>query len=421
MSALKIIYAFIRWLIRRYYDRRVCIGDLWRISGIAAAVDLMIRATKFKLVVLWLNHKDTQNILDHFPEVNIPLAADAEAHLQVIPDDQRHDWTTRFIQYVSRIQMEETKARPLLSAFTVVIPFFAHLNYLKVCLDSVRNAARKAPEALLEVIIVNDDPRTTQEDLMALVPKDLSDRTRILQNRGNLGICASLNRGVQESRYPWILHLDCDDMLSLDCLKVLNGYIAQLPRVRYISSRMLDIDDQGRLLRVRLRDDSPSHLIRRGMTAGHLKAIRRDLFEAIGPYQNRYVGCQDYEFALRASLFEPILFIPDYLYQYRWHGNTQSVSKAQQQAQTTRRIIDSYLLAVRYLHTSKFPIPFSLQGPAAEEWRRACSEAGNNPDGFPVEIHKSFNEFNRRLFAVLTACHCVEYQGRMEQAAPLVF
>jgi hypothetical protein len=74
-----------------------------------------------------------------------------------------------------------------------------------------------------------------------------------------------------------------------------------------------------------------------------LKAIRKDLFRDIGKLDEAFNGCQDFEFALRTAFHEPILFIPDYLYYYRWHKSSQSVSLAERQSATAARIEQKYL------------------------------------------------------------------------------
>ena len=138
-----------------------------------------------------------------------------------------------------------------------------------------------------------------------------------------------------------------------------------------------------------------------------------DLFRDIGSYLNTYDGCQDYEFALRTSLFEPLLFIPDYLYKYRWHGSTQSVHNAKRQAETTDRIIQTYLL-VGVLLTSGFedlPLSFSFEGSHAEDWRRefrAGIAEASNKWSVRILVRRSVQATRRKLFAIQMARHLVD-------------
>jgi glycosyltransferase involved in cell wall biosynthesis len=412
--------SLLRWAARCCHNRRVWIGDQCHALARDRSWGLFLSLTGFDLLLSWLNHQDTCAILQRFPEVEVTEDTQDNTRRSLIPDDLRAEWIAGFMDFVGQVQKQAPRAEPLPLAFTVVIPFYAHLQYLKACLASVDRATRHAPETPLEIIIVNDDPEVTDQSLKKAVPPGLRDKARLFRNPLNLGICASLNRAVAEARNPWILHLDCDDCLSADCIAVLKKRILRYPGVRYISSRMLDIDGDGRLLRVRVREEKPSELMLRGMVAGHLKVIRRDLFEAIGSYDETVAGCQDYEFSLRTSLFEPILFIPDYLYRYRWHGRTQSVAQAKRQAETTKKIRDSYLLAGRMLATHRSPRPLTFQGPASSQWAGRYLPDCREERGLVVEVHRPFNALTRRLLAVRVSRFCVEHEGRDMPSIPLV-
>jgi len=202
------------------------------------------------------------------------------------------------------------------------------------CLQSVA----KLTGCPLEIIIINDDPNHSERQLRDL----LQAEAVVSADAQPRGIANALNTDIRLARNEWILFLDCDDLIEADALTRLSTHIGAHPRVRYISSNMIDIDEQDRILRYRRRVESPATLLANGMLAGHLKCIRRDVFEDYGLFDPAVDGCQDYDLALKVSLAEPLLFIKDYLYRYRWHTKTQSVSEAGRQAATTRAIVRKY-------------------------------------------------------------------------------
>jgi hypothetical protein len=106
---------------------------------------------------------------------------------------------------------------------------------------------------------------------------------------------------------------------------------------------MVDIDDDGRVLRYRIRETKATQLFTEGMTASHLKAIRRDAFAQLGFLDTRFDGSQDYEFALRLAMKEPICFLPEFLYGYRSHSRTQTLSGLDSQFSRARDIRSMYL------------------------------------------------------------------------------
>ena len=229
--------------------------------------------------------------------------------------------------------------------FTVVTPFHRHLDFFTHTAASVDRLVfgEEAVEADLEWVIVNDDPAIFDDELSERIPKRLLPAVRQIRPDGEGGIVEALNSGIRHGRYRWFLFLDCDDEIEPNTLAVLDHYRRQFPRCRYMSSSMIDIDEQGSVLRFRGNEHPVDRLLDIGMLAGHLKAIRRDLFDDIGLFDQRFDFCQDYEFALRTSVHEPILKIPEPLYRYRWHERTQSVSRADRQKVVHQRIQREYL------------------------------------------------------------------------------
>jgi glycosyltransferase involved in cell wall biosynthesis len=250
-----------------------------------------------------------------------PLA-DIESHLSsiAIPDD--------------------TESSSIRASFSIVTTFYQHLDCFKECAQSVASLITGADDAI-EWLVINDDPLITADELLKVTGN--GRWVRILSDGKNVGITRRLNQAIEMARYDWIVFLDCDDLIEPHAAKVLMFYLHRFPKCRYISSCMVDIDEKGRVLRYRKRTEGPSRLLRSGMIAGHLKAIRRDLFHDVGMLNESFDGCQDFEFALRTAFHEPILLIPDYLYRYRWHSSSQSVNLAARQSTTADSIQQKYV------------------------------------------------------------------------------
>ena len=230
--------------------------------------------------------------------------------------------------------------------FTVITPFHRHLNFFAKAAASVDRlffGDEKRVEIAFEWVVVNDDPAISDDELSERIPKRLLPAVRQIRPDAEGGIVDALNSGIRHGQYRWLLFLDCDDEIESNTFTVLDHYRKLFPRCRYISSSMIDIDEQSSVLRFRGNEYPIDRLFDVGMLASHLKAIRRDLFDDIGLLDPRFDFCQDYEFALRASAQEPILKIPEPLYRYRWHEKTQSVSRADRQRNVHQRIQREYL------------------------------------------------------------------------------
>jgi glycosyltransferase involved in cell wall biosynthesis len=406
-------------LIERLYAKYVWYGNSIEVSLRGRIAEVLFRLFRVDKVILKINEEDTQLILRRFPEVLIRNDDGRKKELQVTPArfilDRRGDSAAAlFLEFINEAQsgcgLSIESKEP---TFTIVIPFYSHLRYFEACLVSVADAVKYANNVRVDVLVVNDDPRVSVGELEALIPNRLRGLVRIISNMENAGISRTLNKAISEAQHNWIVHLDCDDMLAERTLGVLVERIRGYPLARYISSRMLDVDDSN-LLRCRLRPERPEDLISHSMVAGHLKAIRRDLFGDIGSYLGTYEGCQDYEFALRVSVFEPLLFIPDYLYKYRWHRKTQSVDNARRQAETTDRIIQTYLLTGVLLKSPIEDLPLSLtfEGEHASDWQKGfCGGTAAHSTIWAVRVTVSGppEARRRKLFGIKLARHLVDY------------
>ena len=318
-----------------------------------------------------------------------PIAARRQAiawqwasQLLKVPNADLEPIAHKFLLEVQETPAQQPTNLESLPTFTVLICFHHHLNFFKSCLDSIKAACHHAPDASVEILIINDDPSIDSELLLKEASTFLRDKITLHANEHNLGICRSANQAIERARGEWILHLDCDDRLAPEVFQVLEQTLKKNPRVRYISSRAVDIDEQGKILSWRLRSEEPKDLIKNNV-ASHLKVIKKDLHKDLGFFNTIFEGCQDYEFALRVAVNEPLCFIPDYLYQYRWHNQSQTVSNNNRQNLTAARIRQTYLLAIYWMTQGTKNIQWDITGPYADSWQSNVMPSEN---GFQYQV-----------------------------------
>lgn len=257
-------------------------------------------------------------------------------------------------------------------SFSIVTPFFKHINYLPKCARSVGRAAAWAKHRRgidCEWIIVNDDPTISGQQIETMLPSEVRPITTVIDNEQNIGISGTLNRGIARAAKDWIVLLDCDDFLRFDALMVLRHYADLIPGASYITSTIADVDESGALLRFRSRRHKQSDVGAEGMFFGHLKAFRKRLFQSYGLHNDLYDGCQDYELALRVAQSEPILMIPEPIYFYRWHKHTQSVGSAIRQDYRSAQVIYDVL---RFKGSKPCPVSTERRSDASTATLTAC-------------------------------------------------
>ena len=304
----------------------------------------------------------------------------------------------RLSSVAPRLDLPASAAVP---RYSIVTPYFGHKDFFRECAKSVAallaTEGNKTTESRVEWIVVNDDPSCSEEWLRTVVPPSLAAHTRILSNEQNLGIARTLNRGIAAASRQWIALLDCDDLIEPHALDVLDKEIKEHPHCRYFSSSMIDIDEEGCELRRRRQDHPPEALFDAGMVMGHLVVFRRDLFDELGGFDPRFAGVQDYDFALRAAAREPLRQVPQHLYRYRWHRQSQSVARAARQERLADAARASFL---RRLLVDVHSAPL-VSEPLPQQPRGLCVI---RTQGTRIELLKAAVESVQAQSIPMTAC-----------------
>lgn len=95
---------------------------------------------------------------------------------------------------------------------TVIIPIYNVELYIEKCLKSILNQTYKN----LEILIVNDG---TEDKSMDIVEKYQNDRRIKIIEQRNMGLSAARNIGLKYATGEYIMFVDSDDWLDLDCIE----------------------------------------------------------------------------------------------------------------------------------------------------------------------------------------------------------
>ena len=97
---------------------------------------------------------------------------------------------------------------------SVIIPFYKYKNYLKECLQSLKDSTYQN----FETILVLDNVEEEIDDLLAIYTSDL--RLRVVKASGH-GVAAARNTGLKEATGEYIYFLDSDDYVLEDTFELL--------------------------------------------------------------------------------------------------------------------------------------------------------------------------------------------------------
>ena len=212
---------------------------------------------------------------------------------------------------------------PLVS---VVISGLNAEKYLAEAIDSILVQTYEN----FELIIVNDGSTDTTEDII-LSYKDR--RIKYIKNETNLGLAASLNKGIKLANGKYIARLDADDVSAKDRLEIQVKYLECKPEIAVCGSyykafsvnhsTVIQQPLMPKQIRTRLFFENPM---------GHSTTmIRSQIFKRDNLYYDEsFKAAQDFALWCRISHKYDITNLPFILTDYRIHSSQISSSPLKQ-------------------------------------------------------------------------------------------
>jgi len=148
------------------------------------------------------------------------------------------------------------------------------------------------------------------------------DRIHVLARRERRGLAAALNYAFEHATAPWVLKLDADDLIGPAYLAEVVETAYREPDANVIFSPAIVREANGRERVYRYPER-----FSRGSHAEYLyiagpAATRRSVVEAVGGFDERLLGAEDWDFHVRAELavgLHPVQ-LPEAHWTYRQHG-----------------------------------------------------------------------------------------------------
>lgn len=218
---------------------------------------------------------------------------------------------------------------------------------------SVYNGAAYIDEAVKSILaqtwtefefIVIDDASTDATPY--LLSKYDDARIVRLRNDANLGLAASLNRGLAIARGRYVARQDADDASLPDRLALQVAYLESHTRVGIVGVTSSWIDNYGQELKVwRTPTDNArlqEHLLYYcPIIHGSVMMRRAALDEVGGQYTEDFRTGQDYDLWLRMSERWDVAILEDVLYRYRWHEGMASKQRQAEQSKNARQALEN--------------------------------------------------------------------------------
>lgn len=195
------------------------------------------------------------------------------------------------------------KSTPTIS---VLVPVFNQEKYIGRCLRSL--LAQSFPREAFEIIVVDDGSL----DRTAYALELFNDDIRLVRNETNLGLPASLNRGIHAAAAPYIVRVDSDDYVNAHFLSILHMFLVANRYMDAVACDYLLVDDTEEVIARKNCMEDP-------IACGIM--FRTDHLIDIGLYDENFLLHEDRDLRIRFLDKYSIHRLELPLYRYRRHDS----------------------------------------------------------------------------------------------------
>lgn len=224
---------------------------------------------------------------------------------------------------------------------SVLLPTYNSASFLSEAINSILMQSYSD----FELLIINDCSTDVTPEIFA----DINDqRVRIIDNDQNLGLAASLNRGLALARGKFIARMDADDISMPDRFKKQVEFMEANPKVGVLGSwyQWMDTDgNPGKIVRFPTSNGVIQWqlIVDRQPLAHPVVMMRAEALRAINGYKDmRY--SQDYDLFSRLAKDWELANLPVVLLLRREHPGRIGLSYKEEQIANTARTRQEMML-----------------------------------------------------------------------------
>jgi glycosyltransferase involved in cell wall biosynthesis len=195
------------------------------------------------------------------------------------------------------------KTTPTIS---VIVPVWNQEKYIGRCLRSLM--AQDYPREEFEIIVIDDGSSDRTPYALELFHDEITH----VRNESNLGLPASLNRGIRASHAPYVVRVDSDDYVNRYFLRMLGLCLSNNLYMDAVACDYLMVDDREEVLARKNCEDDP-------IACGIM--FRTEQLIEIGLYDESFLLHEERDLRFRFLQKYQIHRLELPLYRYRRHEN----------------------------------------------------------------------------------------------------
>ena len=210
-------------------------------------------------------------------------------------------------------------------------------RYLKGFLENVQTQTHKD----LEIVLDHNDP---PDEEISLVEKHNEKFDNIFHVRVDgvdpLGI--SWNRCIENASGDYLCIWSVDDLRTPDSIEIMANVLDENSDIDYVFGNYNIVSNYGDTHGQYVDVKPYMHQLKTGMILGPFFMFRKSLLQKIGVFDEQFLCCNDYDFAMRLTRFGRGMFLSDMLGYYLNEGLGQSTKS------DTKQPIERTAIEMRY-------------------------------------------------------------------------
>jgi len=171
--------------------------------------------------------------------------------------------------------------------------------------------AQSTPHDLYEVVVVDDG----STDATRRIAESFGDPVRVLSNEVQLGLPASLNRGLKAAHSRFVVRVDADDYVHTDFIRVLTLFLDLNPHMDAVACDYYTVDQY---------EEHLEHVGCLDRPIGCGIMFRKDRLIELGLYDESFLMAEDLDLRLRFERRWKMHRVELPLYRYRLHGDNMT-------------------------------------------------------------------------------------------------
>lgn len=254
--------------------------------------------------------------------------------------------------------MRNTTVKPLIS---VVIPVFNGNGYLPAALISILNQTYKN----IEVIAIDDGSIDNSfQILQNFAQRD--SRLRVYQNKQNLNIANTLNRGFHLAKGQYLARMDADDIALPHRLEKQIKYLLAHPEVVIVGGQVKTIDVDGRPLGHKLFPKSDKKIREALFTSNPIQHPTAMINRSLVPknfvwYDPSLPPAEDYDLFFRLGKFGKYHNLSSFVLKYRQYIGSSTFKNPVNTFSATRLVRSLAVTQYGYVPSRKAKLIHTLQ------------------------------------------------------------